>query len=182
MMQRRIAMKPRTMFAMLAVAFATLAAGRAQAQLPDPGLTVDRSNPALVLSDAQNDFLSPTGVTWGLVGKSVPANHTVENIESLLKTAKQTEFLVFVSPHYYYPTDHDWKFGGAVETMMHGIHSSIARVRRPSRGSAAQAPTGSSATSRISTTATPWWPALIRSTDHRPTISRCSFASGESAR
>ena len=28
---------------------------------------------------------------------------------------------VFVSPHYYYPTDQGWKFGGAVETMMHGI-------------------------------------------------------------
>ena len=29
---------------------------------------------------------------------------------------------VFVSPHYYYPTDHGWKFGGTVETMMHEIH------------------------------------------------------------
>jgi len=98
-------MKPRTMFAMLAVAFATLAAGRAQAQLPDPGLTVGRSNTALVLTDPQNDFLSPKGVTWGLVGKSVTANHTVENIERLLKTAKQAGIPVFVSPHYYYPTD-----------------------------------------------------------------------------
>jgi hypothetical protein len=53
---------------MLAVASATLTAGRAQAQLPDPGLTVDRTNTALVLTDPQNDFLSPKGVTWGLVG------------------------------------------------------------------------------------------------------------------
>ena len=29
---------------------------------------------------------------------------------------------VFISPHYYYPTDHGWKFGGAVETMMHSIN------------------------------------------------------------
>ncbi len=84
--------------AALTVISATLPVGRAQAQLPDPGLTVERSNTALVLTDPQNDFLSPTGVTWGLVGKSVTANHTVENIESLLKTAKQTGFLVFVSP------------------------------------------------------------------------------------
>src|SRR5260370_33331276 len=119
MMQRRIAMKPTTMFAMLAVPFATLATGRAQAQLPDPGLTVDRTNTALVLTDPQNDFLSPKGVTWGLVGKSVTANHTVENIERLLKTAKQAGIPVFVSPHYYYPTDQEWKVGGAVETMMH---------------------------------------------------------------
>lgn len=115
-------MKLTRTLAALTVVSATLAVGRAQAQLPDPGLTVERSNTALVLTDPQNDFLSPKGVTWGLVGKSVTANHTVENIESLLTTAKQTGVLVFVSPHYYYPTDHEWKFGGAVETMMHGIH------------------------------------------------------------
>jgi len=28
---------------------------------------------------------------------------------------------VFVSPHYYYPTDDGWKFGGAVEVMMKDI-------------------------------------------------------------
>lgn len=115
-------MKTTGTLAALTVALTTLLAGRALAQLPDPGLTIDPSNTALVLTDPQNDFLSPKGVTWGLVGKSVTANHTVENIESLLKTAKQAGFTVFVSPHYYYPTDHAWKFGGAVEAMMHGIH------------------------------------------------------------
>ena len=29
---------------------------------------------------------------------------------------------VFISPHYYYPTDHGWQFGGAVETMMHAVN------------------------------------------------------------
>lgn len=90
--------------------------------LPDPGLEIDPRNTALVVTDPQNDFLSPNGVTWGLVGKSVEANHTVEHIEELMKTAKQTGIPVFVSPHYYYPTDGGWKFGGAVETMMHAIH------------------------------------------------------------
>jgi nicotinamidase-related amidase len=28
---------------------------------------------------------------------------------------------VVISPHYYYPTDHGWQFGGAVETMMHTV-------------------------------------------------------------
>jgi nicotinamidase-related amidase len=28
---------------------------------------------------------------------------------------------VFVSPHYYYPTDHGWKFEGALEKLMHKI-------------------------------------------------------------
>jgi nicotinamidase-related amidase len=61
-------------------------------------------------------------VTWGLVGASVQANGTVGNIENLMKTAKASGIDVFISPHYYYPTDHGWQFGGAVETMMHSIN------------------------------------------------------------
>ena len=110
-----------TAFVVVGVAMAVLAAGRLQAQLPDPGLEVDRQRTAVVIIDPQNDFLSPEGVTWGLVGKSVTANGTVENIEILMKTAKTEGLPVFISPHYYYPTDDGWKFGGAVETMMHGI-------------------------------------------------------------
>lgn len=93
----------------------------AQAQLPNPGLTVDVQNTAVVITDPQNDFLSPDGVTWGLVGNSVQSNGTVKNIEALMKTAKANGIDVFISPHYYYPTDHGWQFGGAVETMMHSI-------------------------------------------------------------
>ena len=92
------------------------------AQLPDPGLTIDVSRTAVVITDPQNDFLSPDGATWGLVGASVEANGTVANIETLIKTAKANGIKVFISPHYYYPTDHGWQFGGAVETMMHAIN------------------------------------------------------------
>jgi nicotinamidase-related amidase len=92
------------------------------AQLPDPGLEVDPSRTALVVTDPQNDFLSPDGVTWGLVGASVTANGTVENIERLMRAAKSAGMPVVISPHYYYPSDHDWDFGGAVETMMHAIN------------------------------------------------------------
>ena len=98
------------------------ASGIAQAQLPDPGLTVEKGRTAVVITDPQNDFLSPEGVTWGLVGTSVTANKTVEHIEALMKTAKSRGIDVFISPHYYYPTDKGWQFGGAVETMMHAIN------------------------------------------------------------
>lgn len=77
---------------------------------------------ALVITDPQNDFLSPDGVTWGLVGESVTANGTVGNIEALFKAAKASGTPVFISPHYYYPTDHAWQFAGTVEAMMHEIH------------------------------------------------------------
>jgi len=93
----------------------------ALAQLPDPGMAVTQGNTALVITDPQNDFLSPKGVTWGVVGESVTKNNTVENIESLLKAAKASGIPVFVSPHYYYPTDKGWQFEGALETLMHAI-------------------------------------------------------------
>ena len=94
----------------------------AWAQLPDPGMTIDPERTALVITDPQNDFLSPEGVTWGVVGESVTENNTVAHIEVLFKTAKEHGLPVFISPHYYYPADHGWKFEGALEVLMHNIN------------------------------------------------------------
>ena len=91
------------------------------AQLPDPGMEIVAGRTALLITDPQNDFLSPEGVTWGVVGKSVTDNNTVANIESLFKAAKANDIPVFVSPHYYFPTDHGWQFEGALERLMHNI-------------------------------------------------------------
>ena len=91
------------------------------AQLPDPGIVID-DRTAIVITDPQNDFLSPKGVTWGVVGESVTENNTVANIETLLKVAKKNNIPVFISPHYYFPTDKGWEFGGALETLMHNIN------------------------------------------------------------
>lgn len=85
-------------------------------------MSYDPNETALVIIDPQNDFLSPDGVTWGLVGESVTENQTVEHLEQLMLAAKAAGFPLFVSPHYYYPTDHGWKFGGTVENMMHDIN------------------------------------------------------------
>ncbi len=99
----------------------TLVPAVVRAQLPDPGLTVVPGRTALVITDPQNDFLSPEGVTWGVVGESVTENNTVANIQTLLEVAKANDIPVFVSPHYYYPTDHGWQFEGALEVLMHSI-------------------------------------------------------------
>jgi nicotinamidase-related amidase len=99
----------------------TLIPALAMAQLPDPGMTVAAGRTALVITDPQNDFLSPDGVTWGVVGESVTENNTVANIQTLIETAKANDIPVFVSPHYYYPTDHGWQFEGALEVLMHNI-------------------------------------------------------------
>ncbi len=89
--------------------------------LPNPGMKIEINRTALVITDPQNDFLSPEGVTWGVVGESVTENNTVDNIETLFRTAKEAGLPVFISPHYYYPTDHGWQFEGTLEALMHNI-------------------------------------------------------------
>ena len=84
-------------------------------------MDIRKEDTAVLITDAQNDFLSEEGVTWKLVGDSVKENKTIENIERLFKTAKAKGFEVFISPHYYYPTDRNWKFGGTIENVMHDI-------------------------------------------------------------
>lgn len=89
--------------------------------LPDPGMDIMPGSTALVITDPQNDFLSPDGVTWGVVGKNVEENGTVENIDALFAAAKAVDMPVFISPHYYYPHDHRWKMEGTLEALMHSI-------------------------------------------------------------
>ncbi len=116
----------------LALAGTSVGVGRAQTAddpyadptkpaLPQTDVEVTFANTALVITDPQIDFLSPNGVTWKVVGASVQRHNTVGNIERLLAAAKQTGMTVAISPHYYYPTDHGWKFGGPLEKLMHGI-------------------------------------------------------------
>ena len=85
-------------------------------------MEINSTNTALLVVDPQNDFLSEQGVTWELVGDSVKENKTIENIERLFKTAKEHNYDVFISPHYYYPSDHGWKFEGTIEKVMHQIN------------------------------------------------------------
>lgn len=85
-------------------------------------MSFSSSDTALVVIDPQNDFLSPDGVTWGLVGDSVTENQTVEHIEQLFQAAKAEKYQTYVSPHYYFPTDKTWQFGGTIETLMHEIN------------------------------------------------------------
>ena len=49
---------------------------REDAPIPHPGRILVKGQVAVVITDPQNDFLSPKGVTW--VGQSVMENNTVE--------------------------------------------------------------------------------------------------------
>ena len=89
--------------------------------LPDPGFHIEKGKTALVITDPQNDFLSEGGVAWAVVGESVRANGVVENLEALMKAADNEGMPIFVSPHYYFPTDHKWQHEGTLEVVMHSI-------------------------------------------------------------
>lgn len=89
--------------------------------LPMPGFEIEPGNTAIVITDPQNDFLSPNGVTWGVVGQSITENGTVENLGALFEVADETGMPVFVSPHYYFEHDHRWQFEGTLETLMHSL-------------------------------------------------------------
>jgi len=93
----------------------------AKPALPPSDMKLNLARAALVITDPQIDFLSPDGVTWGVVGASVERNGTVGNIEKLFIAAKAADITVAISPHYYYPTDHGWKFEGGLEKLMHKI-------------------------------------------------------------
>jgi len=76
----------------------------------------NRNDTAVVFIDPQNDVLSETGAAWGAVGQSVTENKTVENMERILRAAKQHGYEVLISPHYFYPTDYGWKFNDPLES------------------------------------------------------------------
>ncbi|MBL4618898.1 MAG: cysteine hydrolase [Marinicaulis sp.] len=89
--------------------------------LPQTDMAIVKGATAIVITDPQIDFLSPDGVTWGVVGESVTEHGTVENLGKLMKAAKENDMPLFISPHHYYPTDHGWKFEGPLEKLMHTI-------------------------------------------------------------
>ena len=81
-------------------------------------MNINNHDTAVVVIDPQNDVLDEKGISWDLVSDNIHENRTIENIERIFKAAKQNEFEVFISPHYYYPTDYGWNFAGTLERMM----------------------------------------------------------------
>lgn len=89
--------------------------------LPRSTMELVRGRTALVVVDPQNDFLTEGGVAWGVVGESVREHNVVANLERLFRAAKAANIPVVISPHYYFPTDHGWKFEGTLERVMHSL-------------------------------------------------------------
>jgi nicotinamidase-related amidase len=86
-------------------------------------MDIRKTDTAVVFIDPQNDVLSEKGANWGAVGASVTENRTVENMERIFKAAKANGYLVFISPHYFFPTDSGWKFNGPLEADEFKTHT-----------------------------------------------------------
>ena len=55
-------------------------------------------------------------------------NNTIENMERIFKAAKAHGLEVFISPHYFCPTDKGWKFNGPLSNQMRlPLTSSVAK-------------------------------------------------------
>src|SRR5260370_23841319 len=78
-------------------------------------MNFDKNDTAVVFIDPQNDVLSEKGLSWPLLHESLKENNTIENMERIFKAAKAYGYEIFISPHYFFPTDQGWKFNGPLE-------------------------------------------------------------------
>jgi nicotinamidase-related amidase len=79
-------------------------------------MNIHTTDTAVVFTDPQNEVLDESGLAWPLLRESIQENNTIENMERIFTAAKAYGFEVFISPHYFYPTDAGWKFNGPLET------------------------------------------------------------------
>ncbi|SDW09739.1 isochorismatase family cysteine hydrolase [Paenibacillus sp. CF384] len=79
---------------------------------PNPG------NTAIVITDPQNDFLSPGGKGYHLTKPIIDHYNTLGNLELLMSTALSKGYQLFISPHYIFPHDYSWQFTGAEQEML----------------------------------------------------------------
>jgi nicotinamidase-related amidase len=86
-------------------------------------VNIRRIDTAIVFLDPQNDVLSDRRANWKALGASVTENRTVENMERIFNTAKANGYEVFISPHYFYPTDNAWKMNGPLEAEEFRTHT-----------------------------------------------------------
>lgn len=135
MLRREMKIIRRLSTAILAGAVILAGAGASMAEQPvadffqdpaKPALTkgnmkLDVSKAALVVIDAQNDFMSPEGTAWPVLGEAVTERNVVSHLDQLFAAAKQAGMVVALSPHHYYKWDHTWKVQGPLEIFQHEL-------------------------------------------------------------
>ena len=145
-------------------------------------MEIQKTDTAVVFIDPQNDVLSERGANWGAVGASVTENGTVENMERIFRASKANGYDVFISPHYFYPTDSGWKFNGPLETDEFRTHSFARSGPLNLTGFSNSGADWLDRFKPISKMGRRSSSARTRCGDRRPTIWSCNCASGGSVR
>lgn len=101
---------------------ADLYSGPENPVLPASTFKWDSSHTAMVVIDPQVDFMSEKGAGWGAFGESVKEQKLVPHLLQLFAATKRAGVTVAISPHYYYPHDHAWKFEAPAESIQHKLH------------------------------------------------------------
>jgi len=79
---------------------------------------LDKARTAVVITDPQNDFLAEDGKLHALVAENLAELGTVENIETLMQTAKSQDVALAVDPLVYTAVDTDWSRAGALQRQL----------------------------------------------------------------
>jgi nicotinamidase-related amidase len=104
-----------------AAASANPYADTANPALPASTFKWDTSRTAMVVIDPQIDFMSAKGGAWSIMGESVTEQKLVPHLQQLFAASKRAGMMVAISPHYYYPHDHKWKFQAPAESVQHKL-------------------------------------------------------------
>ena len=96
----------------LPLLFSAMAAG---AGGPPP---IDRSHTAVLITDPQNDFLREEGKLYGLLADNLKQLNTMDNLEALMRTAKQRNILLVVDPLVLSRRDAEWIQPGGLQRQL----------------------------------------------------------------
>lgn len=80
--------------------------------------SLDRARTAVLITDPQNDFLSPDGKLYGLLEDNLKELGTIDNIGKLMKIAKETGVTLAVDPLVYTALDGNWINAGALQRQL----------------------------------------------------------------
>tara|TARA_Y100001949_G_scaffold176130_1_gene188054 strand:+ start:5405 stop:6130 length:726 start_codon:yes stop_codon:yes gene_type:complete len=80
--------------------------------------TLDKQRTAVLITDPQNDFLRKDGKLYGLLKDNLKQLGTIDNIEVLMKTAKQSGVALAVDPLVYTALDGSWTHSGALQQQL----------------------------------------------------------------
>lgn len=95
--------------------------------------TFDKSRTAIVITDPQKDFLDEEGKLFGLVAPNMERLNTIDNIETLMRTAKSSRVQLAVDPLVYTQLDLDWAQAGALQKQLLEMRALYAESLDPAK-------------------------------------------------